>query len=270
MREFSPGDFLAGTAEPAASGDALHILVRDRHVFYSSEQGVFLSRQQFDGLAITQSIYLGQLGAQPLYVSQLHAETSVELQNLYALLGQLAEHHFALVGRAVQISDWYANHQFCGRCGASNSLDQRERAMRCEPCNLLQYPRLAPCIIVLVTNGEQLLLARNANFPRGLYSTLAGFIEPGESAEHALSREVHEEVGLRVSKSRYFGSQPWPFPHQLMLGYFAEYEGGTIKVDGVEITDAQWWHYKNLPHTPPESSISGQLIRAYIQQLEQA
>ncbi|MGI9284655.1 MAG: NAD(+) diphosphatase [Pseudomonadales bacterium] len=270
MREFLPGDFVAGIAAPTTNADALHILVRDRNVVYSGEQGLFLSRKQFDDLAITQSIYLGQLGAQPLYVSQLHADAAIELQNLYALLGRLAEDHFALAGRAVQITDWYSNHQFCGRCGASNVLDARERAMRCEPCNLLQYPRVAPCIIVLITNGEQLLLARNANFPAGMYSTLAGFIEPGESAEHALSREVYEEVGLRVRKCRYFGSQPWPFPHQLMLGYFAEYEGGAIEVDGVEIADAQWWHYKNLPLTPPESSISGQLIQGYIRQLEQA
>lgn len=270
MREFLPGDFVPGIAEPATSAEALHILVRGRNVAYDHEQGLFLTRQQFDGLAISQSIYLGQLGMQPLYVSQLHAEAVVEVQNLYALLGQLAEDHFALAGRAVQISDWYVNHQFCGRCGAPNLIADRERAMRCEPCNLLHYPRLSPCIIVLITNGEQMLLARNAKFPTGLYSTLAGFIEPGESAEHALSREVSEEVGLRVRKCRYFGSQPWPFPHQLMLGYFAEYEGGAIKVDGVEITDAQWWHYKNLPRTPPESSISGQLIRAYTRQLEQA
>ncbi len=269
MRELLPGDFIPGTLEPAASDDALHILVHERSVAYSSERGLFRGREQLRGLDVTQSIYLGQLGAKPLYVSQLHAESAAEeLQNLYALLGQLAEPQFALAGRAVQINDWYLHHQFCGRCGSANRLDKRERVMHCESCNLQQYPRVAPCIIVLITNGERLLLARNANFPQDLYSTLAGFIEPGESAENALSREVYEEVGLHVNNCRYFGSQPWPFPHQLMLGYFAAYEGGTINVDGVEITDAQWWHYQNLPRTPRESSISGQLIRAYVNQLE--
>ncbi len=268
MREIFPAEFVAATAAPAASEESLHILVRDRSVAFSSQRGLFVSLAQLADVEITQSIYLGQLGTKPLYVSQLHIEARVELQNLYSLLGQLAEEHFALAGRAVQINAWYLDHQFCGRCGGSNVLQAQERAMRCKPCNLRYYPRVAPCIIVLVTNGEQLLLARNASFPQDLYSTLAGFIESGESAERALSREVYEEVGLHVNNCNYFGSQPWPFPHQLMLGYFAAYEGGAIKVDGVEITDAQWWHYKNLPRTPPASSISGQLIRAYIQQLE--
>lgn len=268
MRDSIPAEFIAATAAPAGSEEALHILVRDRCVAYSSQSGLFVSLAQLTDVEITQSIYLGQLGTKPLYVSQLHVESRVEVQNLYALLGQLAEEHFALAGRAVQIISWYLDHQFCGRCGARNLLVESERAMRCEPCNLLQYPRVAPCIIVLVTRGEQLLLARNASFPQDLYSTLAGFIEPGESAERALSREVYEEVGLQVTNCSYFGSQPWPFPHQLMLGYFAAYDGGNIEVDGVEITDAQWWHYKSLPRTPPASSISGQLIRAYVQQLE--
>ena len=273
MRDLLPGEFVPGTAAPVSSEDALHILVHERSVAYSSERGLFHRREQFSVVESSQSIYLGQLGLQPLYVSQLHASqlagnAAIQLHNLRSLLGQLAEPHFALAGRAVQINDWYLQHQFCGRCGASNRLDQSERAMLCDCCHLRQYPRVAPCIIVLITSGEQLLLARNANFPQDLYSTLAGFIEPGESAEAALSREVYEEVGLRVNSCRYFGSQPWPFPHQLMLGYFAAYEGGTIAVDGVEITDAQWWHYKNLPRTPPEHSISGQLIRSYIDHLE--
>ncbi len=270
MLDLLAGDFVPGTTEPAASEDALHILVHERSVAYSSEQGLLRRREQLSDVEISQSIYLGQLGVRPLYVSQLRLVAAVKLQNLYSLLGQLSEEHFALAGRAVQINDWYVHHQFCGRCGASNRLDQGERAMLCESCHLRHYPRVAPCIIVLITHGEQLLLARNAGFPQDLYSTLAGFIEPGESAERALSREVFEEVGLQVHNCRYFRSQPWPFPHQLMLGYFATYEGGDINVDGVEITDAQWWHYKNLPRTPPKHSISGQLIHSYIQQLEKS
>ena len=139
--------------------------------------------------------------------------------------------------------------------------------MRCNPCGTINYPRIAPCIIVLVTRGEELLLARNANFPRPMYSTLAGFIEAGETAEETLVREVREEVGVEVRNVEYFQSQSWPFPNQLMLGFFAEYAGGDIVCDPTEIADASWFHYSDLPMIPPSSSVSGQLIQHYIENL---
>jgi NAD+ diphosphatase len=140
--------------------------------------------------------------------------------------------------------------------------------MRCEPCGTLNYPRIAPCVIVLVTRGEELLLARNVNFPRPMYSTLAGFIEAGESVEETLVREVREEVGVDVCNLRYFQSQSWPFPNQLMLGFFADYAGGEIVCDPTEIADARWFHHRELPMIPPAASVSGQLIRHYIQTLQ--
>jgi NAD+ diphosphatase len=139
--------------------------------------------------------------------------------------------------------------------------------MRCEPCGAVNYPRISPCIIVLVTRGEELLLARNARFPRPFYSTLAGFIEAGENAEECLRREVREEVGVEVGAVSYFRSQSWPFPNQLMLGFFAEYSAGDIVCEPGEIADARWFHYSALPQVPPESSISGQLIRDYSNRL---
>ena len=139
--------------------------------------------------------------------------------------------------------------------------------MRCEPCGTINYPRIAPCVIVLITRGEELLLARNVNFPRPMYSTLAGFIEAGETAEETLVREVKEEVGVDVTNVRYFQSQSWPFPNQLMLGFFADYAGGDIVCDEIEIADAQLFHYRELQMIPPASSVSGQLIRHYIETL---
>jgi NAD+ diphosphatase len=187
--------------------------------------------------------------------------------NLYQVLGRIDEQLFALAGRASQLLAWERDHRFCGRCGESMHMDIDERAMRCDPCNTINYPRISPCIIVLITRGEELLLARNANFPGPMYSTLAGFIEAGESAEETLVREVGEEVGVDVANIRYFQSQSWPFPSQLMLGFFADYTGGDIVCDEQEIADAQWFHCQDLPMIPPESSISGQLIAHYINTL---
>jgi NAD+ diphosphatase len=139
--------------------------------------------------------------------------------------------------------------------------------MRCDPCDAINYPRIAPCVIVLVTRDEELLLARNVNFPQPMYSTLAGFIEAGETAEETLVREVREEVGIEVGNLRYFQSQSWPFPNQLMLGFFADYTGGDIVCDQTEIADARWFRPSDLPMIPPPASVSGQLIRHHIDNL---
>lgn len=139
--------------------------------------------------------------------------------------------------------------------------------MTCRDCRVINYPRLSPSIIVLVTRGDEMLLARNANWPTNMYSTLAGFVEPGESIEQTVHREVMEEVGLRVRNLRYFGSQSWPFPNSLMLGFHAEYEGGDIVCQPDEIADAQWFSKDTLPQTPPKTAISGWLIDEFIQAL---
>ena len=139
--------------------------------------------------------------------------------------------------------------------------------MTCADCRIVNYPRLSPSIIVLITKGEEMLLARNANWPTNMYSTLAGFVEPGESIEQTVHREVHEEVGLRVENLKYFGSQSWPFPNSLMLGFHAEYRDGDIVCQPGEIADAQWFTKDTLPQTPPKTAISGWLIDEFIQAL---
>lgn len=222
-----------------------------------------------DGWQVQRRHFLGYWSEHPcwaLEIDELHPLDPMKYQsgNLYQILGRVDDALFALAGRAAQVLAWEYDHQFCGRCGQTMEADQQERAMRCAPCGTINYPRIAPCIIVLVTRGEELLLARNAKFPQPMYSTLAGFIEAGESAEETLVREVHEEVGVQVTNLQYFQSQSWPFPNQLMLGFFAEYAGGDIVCDLTEIADAQWFHYNELPMTPPVSSISGQLIAHYV------
>ncbi|SFX42451.1 NAD(+) diphosphatase [Marinospirillum alkaliphilum] len=172
---------------------------------------------------------------------------------------------FDLLATAAGLANWEEQHRFCGRCGTRTQPRQDEYARECPRCHLRQYPRVSPCIITLVWKEDALLLARSPRFAPGVYSTLAGFIETGESAEQALHREVMEEVGVAVGNFRYLGSQSWPFPHSLMLGYWAEYQGGDIHFDGVEIEDARWYALDDLPPLPPPTSISRYLIDSFLQ-----
>ena len=192
----------------------------------------------------------------------------VAFKDLRSLLFSIDPEMFALASRAKETVAWDKQHRYCGACGELTQPHAEDRAKECKACKLLFYPRSSPCIITLVTKGEEILLARSPNFTEGVYSTLAGFIESGESVERAMHREIFEEVGVKVKNLRYFRSQPWPFPHQLMLGFFAEYDSGDIVIDNKEIVDAKWWHYKDLPLTPPNFAISGQLIEQYIRELE--
>ncbi len=187
-----------------------------------------------------------------------------ELLGLRELVGRVGERDFAIVSRAAQLLAWQRQHRFCGGCGAPTAPSDSDHGLVCRPCKLTFYPRISPCIITLVHDGDHCLLGRQAAWPAGLFSTLAGFIEPGESAEQALCREVLEESGVAVAASRYYASQAWPFPSQLMLGYFARYGGGEIAVDSIELQAAEWFHYLELPRIPPATSISGQLIRAFV------
>jgi NAD+ diphosphatase len=171
--------------------------------------------------------------------------------DLRSWLGRVDPALFYLAGRAAQIIDWHQGHRFCGRCGTEMADHDTDRARICPECGLVNYPRLSPSIIVLVTRGEEMLLARNANWPTGMYSTLAGFVEPGESIEQTVHREVAEEVGIRVKDLRYLGSQSWPFPNSLMLGFHAAYEAGEIVCQDGEIADARWFRYDAAAERAP-------------------
>lgn len=183
--------------------------------------------------------------------------------------GTAGEHEWLAAGRAVQLVEWARTHRFCGRCGTPTELALGERAMRCPACGLLAFPRLSPAMITLVTRGEpgpaqEALLARGVQWQVPMYSCLAGFVEPGESLEGAVVREVLEEVGITVSNPRYFGSQPWPFPNSLMIGFRADYVAGEIVPDATEIVDAAWYHKDDLPMVPPGISIARKLIDAWV------
>ena len=186
------------------------------------------------------------------------------LTGLRGILGKTSMPTFYLAGRALQIVEWHNTNQYCGQCGEPTDSHPQDRAKLCNKCGLIAYPRLSPSIIVLVTKGEEMLLARNAAWPAGMFSTLAGFVEAGESIEQTVHREVFEEVGLKVRNLRYFGSQSWPFPNSLMLGFHAEYDSGDILCQPDEIAEAKWFNKNNLPQTPPKTAISGWLIEEFI------
>ena len=184
---------------------------------------------------------------------------AVSLRNIFQLAGEEA---FALAGRAVQLLDWQTQHRFCGRCGTPTVQLGGEHAMQCPQCRLTVYPRISPAVMVLVRDGDKLLLARSPRFKPGVFSALAGFVEAGETLEQCAAREVREEVGIEICNLRYFSSQPWPFPNSLMVAFFADYAGGVVTPDPVEIEAAEWFSADSLPLLPDPVSISRRLIDA--------
>jgi NAD+ diphosphatase len=188
------------------------------------------------------------------------------LLGLREAFGALGQDGFMAAGVATQLVEWRTTHRFCGRCATPTERSAPERSVKCPACGLVAFPRIAPAVIVLVRRGEEALLARGARFPLPFYSTLAGFVEVGETLEDTVAREIREEVGVEVQNPRYFGSQPWPFPHSLMVGFTADWASGDIHCDPAEIVDAAWFQRDALPQIPPPLSIARRLIDAWLQE----
>jgi NAD+ diphosphatase len=219
-----------------------------------AEHGVTPQRTQYLGLYSGRHCYAVEVAE-----SQALPEgwAALGLRDLFGLVETTLA---ALSGRAYQILEWDRNHRFCSRCGTATQPRGDERSRVCPACKLTTYPPVTPAIMILIAHGRRLLLARKAAFPAGRFSALAGFVEPGEMLEDTVIRETREEVGVEVKNIRYFGSQPWPFPHSLMIAFTAEYAGGEIRPDGVEIEEARWFEPEDLPKLPASISISRRLI----------
>ena len=217
--------------------------------------------------------YLGTLKSHPCYSAEVNPEMKEmkgmvfkELRSLYDVLD---EDIFLLAGKAFQIVNWDQTHQYCGRCGVQTEAVQGENAKICPKCGFISYTRISPAIITAVLKDDKILMAHGRDFPKNRYSIIAGFVEPGETLEECVKREVMEEVGIKVKNITYFGSQPWPFPHSLMIGFISEYESGEICVDDYEITDAKWFNVDNLPDLPSNMSISREIIDWYIKSINE-
>jgi len=211
------------------------------------------------------TLYLGGLGEAQCWATEVTAAEAPPGHSwvgLRALFSVLEDAHFALAGRALQLLDWDRSHRYCGRCGTPTEPRAEERVRVCPACKLSAYPRVAPAVMALVKRDRELLLGRGAHFPPGMYSALAGFVEPGETLEQCVAREVAEEVGVTVANLTYFASQPWPFPHSLMIAYVCDWSGGEIRAQEGEIEAANWFDVLQLPKLPSKISIARRLIDA--------
>lgn len=232
----------------------------------NNQVSIPLARRAGDlGIKPVRKHYLGVLYGYPCYTVETKEETvavpGASFQELFASYPYLPEDLFFLAGMASQILKWDQEHQYCGRCGAKTKAMDSERAKKCPVCGLTNYPELKPVVIVAVLNGRQILLNRSTHYRiKDMYSINAGFVEPGETLEECLRRELMEEVGISVKNIRYFGSRTWPFPNSLMVGFIADYAQGEITVDNEEIIEAGWFDLNNLPRVSSGVSISKKII----------
>jgi NAD+ diphosphatase len=220
------------------------------------------------GLSPVRRQFLGRLDGHPCFSAETahstEAPAGASFRDLRSLYGILEEDVYLLAGKAVQVVNWDRTHQFCGRCGHPTQSLPGEMAKVCPECGFTSYPRLSPATITAVVRGDKILLAHYAAFRGNIHTVIAGFVEPGETLEECVRREVFEEVGVRVKNIRYFGSQPWPYPNSLMVGFTAEYASGEISVDRKEISYAGWYGADSLPELPGELSIARELIDWFV------
>jgi NAD+ diphosphatase len=274
----TPAGFLPAHAmPPALPGSALAFAFRDAKLVVAGpeEAPAIPALDELAAAGIAGSThYLGALDGTPCVAIAL-ADGAADVPGLrYAglrsLFATLPDPLLALAARAFQVADWDRSHRYCGRCGTPTRDKPGERAKECPSCGHIAYPRVSPAMMVLVTRGRDLLLARAHRFPPGMYSALAGFVEPGETIEDCIRREVREEVGIEVDGIRYFASQSWAFPHSLMIAYTATYAGGELRAADDEIADARWFTPDALPALPTTVSIARRLIDATVARLRAA
>lgn len=236
----------------------------------NSENGKIPLVKDLNELDITplRKIYLGNLMGNPCYAAEAEEIDSPEgmvFEDLKSIYTILDENIYLLAGRALQIINWDKNHQFCGKCGTPTQTMDNEIAKICPECGFTSFTRLSPAVITAIVKEGKLLMAKHNYGQYRKYGLIAGFVEAGETLEEAVERETMEEVGLKIKNIKYFGSQPWPFPHSIMIAFTAEYESGNINVDGKEIAHAKWFEVDDLPDMPSRISIARELIDWYME-----
>lgn len=265
---FAPG-FVSGFLPTPPDGDAVWIPYRGGDLLVKMEEprrGRLLRTADLAGLSlpVVRSQYVGTLDGVACIAAEL-AEGAPELDGhryagLRVVHSWLAQAEFSAASLGFQVQYWDRSHRFCPGCGQAISLKEKERAKHCSSCERDFYPPVVPAIIVRIERGDSILMTRQSRFPKGMYGLVAGFVEAGETLEGCVEREVLEETGVRVKNIRYFGSQPWPFPHQMMVGFTAEHASGDIVVDTNELEEARWFDRNAMPMLPPSISIARQLV----------
>jgi NAD+ diphosphatase len=194
--------------------------------------------------------------------------------DLRALAGRLSRDDLAMLGCAKSIFEWHARHKFCANCGAASAVVEAGWKRQCPACKAEHFPRFDPVVIMLPVSADRCALGRQPGWPRGMHSALAGFVEPGEAIEEAVARETLEEAGLRVREVKLHSTQPWPFPHSLMIGAIAEVEAGEMTIDAKELESARWFTRAESrlllagkhpeAFCPPPFAIAHQLLRTWV------
>jgi NAD+ diphosphatase len=216
--------------------------------------------------------FMGELSGKNCFAVQIRPDAPEipegDFKPIRSLFQSISYEWLMLAGYGAHLLYWADLHQFCGRCGHKSRSRETERAKVCDHCDSIYYPSIAPAVIVAVTKGDQLLLAQPNRPNARFYSVLAGFVEIGETFEQTVSREIKEEAGIEVKNIQYFGSQPWPFPNSLMIGFTAEWASGEIEIDREELVEAGWYRAGEMPTVPGSYSIAGRLIEWFLKQAQ--
>jgi NAD+ diphosphatase len=259
-------------SEDGASAQLHWLSIHDVHAIAKPQEFVFLGEEQGGAPVFTCNFLPHQTYKAAAAVEEM--KPLVDLRSL-ALQGVLSEAELLVVSQARALMAWHAVHRCCSRCGGQVRSHDGGWRRHCGACGLDTYPRMDPAVIMLVTRGDRCLLGREHRFPDKLYSTLAGYVEPGDDIEHAVRREIMEETGVEIGQVRYVSSQPWPFPHSLMLGCWGEALSEELTLSAAEISDARWFSReqaasmlaKSHPEgfeVPPSISIAHTLIQSFV------
>ena len=248
-----------------APGAALWLPFRDESLVVAD--GGRLLGDDTPGLPVDAPMYLGTLDGLPCIAFRLPPDSALpdgtRAANLRALYGQTTDEEYALAGYALQMLEWQRTSVYCSVCATATVEHANDWARTCPACGYSRYPPVSPAVLILVHDGDRILLSHKPGWGKR-FSIFAGFVEPGESLEDCARREIMEEASITVEDVAYAGSQPWPFPHQIMLGFTMRYGSGDPRPDPSELDDVQWFRYDALPELPPPLSLSRQLINQWV------
>jgi NAD+ diphosphatase len=254
----------------------VEIINPNDYVFYFHDNKIMLKKEG-DFMTIPQrkdlsepldkknAIFLFSLNSTNCFlINSLNDTSSFVFEDIFVLRNHPLKEISWIGSVAYHLMGWYAGNKFCGKCGSKNVAKKDERALVCENCSTIVYPKISPAVIVAITCNDKILLARGKHYKGNFYSLIAGYVDTGESLEETIVREVREEIGIEIRNIRYYSSQPWPFSGSIMIGYFAEADDTQpIHIDENEIIEAAWFTRGNLPEHATNFSIAGELIELF-------